>query len=278
MTALLVWGCSPKNQSKIAATRAFGDQNLSLEIRCDQTEISTAELLYVTLLAEAPQGNEFQFLEEDFDFGDFTLFESHLSSLTLNSKLQVTQSLSLVLEPNLAGTYTLPALPVSTGTVNVSSEPISVDVKSVLQSGEKELRPQASFDSVEYSIWLVPTICIVAVLLFAFILLLKPREKVERSLLQISQEKIKNISGLAELPQVITDYLSARFQKEISYTGADSVLRYLAARQLPEKVISEVEQVFSRYEEARFSVSSAGNLEALKSDFSQVLVALEAAV
>lgn len=141
--------CREQGDSRPAAEppaqiRTYSHPPLQVELRLSSTGITTAERLTLRLTATVPEdyGVEFPALAEQL--GDFTIIEVHRSQPQLSGENLVATQVEITLEPFLAGTYTIPALPVNgrpkgdgtAAVLEVTTEELQVTVQSLLPPNE----------------------------------------------------------------------------------------------------------------------------------------------
>ncbi|MCM8534172.1 MAG: hypothetical protein NE330_23620, partial [Lentisphaeraceae bacterium] len=143
MSLLLVFllaGCFPRASESSKVSTVVEKNGVAVTLTRQDASLSTIDLLRIEISAEAPQGSEFHFPNNQADYGDFSYFESHETSLKLNSRNNVIQNFSLVVEPALPGSHKFPALTILYGDQEVKTEPFVVDVSSVLGENDKEVK------------------------------------------------------------------------------------------------------------------------------------------
>ncbi|MCM8534855.1 MAG: BatD family protein [Lentisphaeraceae bacterium] len=246
-------GCLPKEkESKWAFYETeVGDVTVSLMV--PEYALSTVDLLRLELTAEAPQGSEFHFPDKQSDYGDFSYFESHETSLKLNSKNNVVQNFSLVVEPGLPGTHKFPALTVLYGNKEVKTKPFSIDVSSVLSEDDKEVKDIVDLSSETSFSSLVLAFIPVFYLLFLFLKrdnFFDERKEFFENLLKRMEE-----AQFAELPKVFCEFLSENYCDKTVYTGSDAIENYLKLVHIEDALKKEIVSVFKAYEENRFSAA-----------------------
>lgn len=272
----LITSCNQaKNDQKEISLNTEKD-GISLTVSRSQKSLSTVDLLRLTLDVEAPQGSEFSFPNEESDFGDFSYFESHMSSMKLNAENKVEQKYTLVLEPDLPGVHSLPALTVNYGTKSISSEPIQIEVISILKDESTEIRDLASLSTP-------PGFMVVIILgfLVGFIaldsVLIKENVEIEQDFGVEASNKISQAS-LADIPKIFCEFLSNFFDQKVAYTGTESLMVYLREQKLDSALLDEIEITFRKYEESRFANKNEGSLTSTSESFLGLIKKLEGKV
>lgn len=125
--------------------RSYAENGVELRVRVSAEEMLTSEMLDVDVEVVYPFGHTLQLPEADLDWGDFSVFESRMGAPEMDRERRVRQRISYSLEPDIAQTSVLPAyrvkLLVADGKrIELASEPIGIEVRSVLAGAEKSLR------------------------------------------------------------------------------------------------------------------------------------------
>lgn len=136
-------------------TRTYSAPPLQVALHLDRTEITTAERLALQLTATLPEGYRAEFPSITEQLGDFTVIDQHRSQPRLATNNLVELQVNVLLEPFLAGSYTIPPLSIralreeasDTTIPEVQTEAIQITVQSLLPPGEdaaaqiKDIRP-----------------------------------------------------------------------------------------------------------------------------------------
>ena len=272
----LITGCNQSKNDQKELSSTTKEDGISLTVSRFQKSLSTVNLLRLTLDVEAPQGSEFSFPNEESDFGDFSYFESHISSMKLNAENKVEQKYILVLEPDLPGMHSLPALTVNYGTKSISSKPIQIEVISILKNENTEIRDLASLSTPPGLMHVI-----ILGLLVGFIALDSALIKEEADVeLDFGSEAINKISqaSLADIPKIFCEFLSNSFDQKVAYTGTEALMKYLREQKLDSSLLTEIETTFRKYEESRFANKNEGSLSTLSESFLGLIKKLEGKV
>lgn len=270
-------GCHQSKTDEAQFSSTAEKDGISLTISRTQKTLTTVELLRLTLDVEAPQGSDFYFPNEETDFGDFTYFESHISSMKLNAENKVEQKYTLVLEPGLPGSHTVPVLTVQYGQKSVASEPVKVEVNSILPTEQTEVRDITPLTAPAGLKWLFILGVLVAIL-FLDSVLIKDGSKEET--VEFGTEALNKLSkaSLAEIPKIFCKFLSKHFNQQVAYTGTESLVKYLMNQKIDSALISEIETTLRKYEESRFANQEEESLCVLTESFSGLIQKLEGKV
>lgn len=265
--------CLPQAEKKALIVKKVEKDGLVLTLTRPVKFISTVELLSVELTAQAPQGSEFIFPDKHANFGDFSYFESHETSLKLNSQNNVSRSLSLVLEPGLAGVHKFPALNVLYGDKQIQTEPFVVEVTSVLGEEDKEVRDiaQLSSETQFSSLFLA----FIPVLYLIYLFLKKDNFFDERRDFFENLFKKMSEADFAELPKVFCEFLSENYCDKTVYTGSDGIEKYLKLIDIEAELKDEIVSTFKDYEKQRFSEEESTPSESLNKRFVELARKLE---
>ena len=179
-----------------------------------------------------------------------------MSSMKLNAENKVEQKYTLVLELDLPGVHSLPALTVNYGTKSISSEPIQIEVISILKDGT-EIRDLASLSTP-------PGFMVVIILgfLVGFIaldsVLIKENVEIEQDFGVEASNKISQAS-LADIPKIFCEFLSNFFDQKVAYTGTESLMVYLREQKLDSALLDEIEITFRKYEKVVLLIKMKGH-------------------
>lgn len=125
-------------------------------LETDQKTITIADMLNLSIAVLAESKDSVKLPEFDEKVGDFSIKSSHQPVPELEDDGRVRYEKSLILEPFLAGTYTIPALDVTVtrpdkdaaAPLTIRTEPVQIEVKSVLPADAKpalhEIQPPVS--------------------------------------------------------------------------------------------------------------------------------------
>ena len=271
---ILLTGCNQSKTGGDVIHSTVEKDGISLTISRNQKTLTTVELLRLTLDVTAPQGSEFYFPNEETDFGDFTYFESHITSMKLNAKNMVEQKYSLVLEPGLSGSHTVSVLTVQYGQQSISTEPFKIEVSSILPAERTEIRDITSLTAPAGFRW-IAVLGILVAIMFLDAGLLKDSDEDEK--VDFGTDALNKMSkaNLADIPKIFCEFLSNHFKQQVAYTGAESLVKYLENQQVNSGLISEIEKTLNRYEESRFANVEGNSLQSNVDCFNRLISKLE---
>ena len=141
LICFLFISCKESSQKPPSITQTHTTAETSLTLTLSTTTLPTSGILTATLSAEHPQSAHIEFPSTTANFGDFTVFESSDTPPALNTAGKITTARTYTLEPDLPGTSTLPSLktvilPDSSTPTEILTDPVSIEITSVLTDGE----------------------------------------------------------------------------------------------------------------------------------------------
>jgi len=214
---------------------AFG---IELEQRVSSLDITTADVVELTIQARAPEPAEFVFKAPKVggQLGDFRVRSVHLGEARLSrSALAVEQGMRVELLPYLAGEYQIPSLHV--GVVGRSetalSDPVTVTVRSVLPPETDGLEPRPLSPAIgKKPSWVLPVVVVAGLGLLAWWFFRSrlraasdsvsdqssdPEWRAEQALSELGHDV-----GIDGLHEVALDYLEEKLGRDpSSLTAAD---------------------------------------------------------
>ncbi len=140
-------GCDSPTDEGVAGGACYeaSAAGLHVTMRVSSDELATSEMLQVELWLRHPESIRVQLPEVGEKWGDFFVFESRESPARLAGDGMVMVGRVYTLEPDLPGECLLPGLLVQGvggdgGVVELTTDPITIRVTSVLAPGEVEIR------------------------------------------------------------------------------------------------------------------------------------------
>ncbi|WP_435895400.1 hypothetical protein [Oceaniferula spumae] len=158
-------------------------EGLHLSVHVASDEISSSEMLQVRVVVRSPESLKVEMpelSESSGKWGDFFVFETRKMPAELDAQGMVVQSRVYILEPDVPGEAVISALTVRGidirgKPVEVTSQPLTVKVTSVLTEREEKLhdiapneRPISKDGSPR---WVVPLVIITLLVIFGAVLL-----------------------------------------------------------------------------------------------------------
>ena len=272
--SLSLVGCSQSKLEGEVITSTVEEGGIQLTLSRTQKELTTVDLLRLTVDVKAPQGSEFYFPNKNTDFGDFTYFESHLSSMKLNAENQVEQKFSIVLEPGLSGPHLLPPMEIVYGEKSILTELLKIEVKSILTSGKSEVKDIIPLTAPAGFMGILILGIMISIVLLDAALLKQDKVGEEISYSEQAMEKI-NSAELADIPKIFCEFLTLKFKDHVSYTGTESLMKYLSRQSLKESLLNDIEKSLRNYEKVRFASQGSQSTEPLMEVFSGLILKLE---
>ncbi|MBU0728997.1 MAG: BatD family protein [Proteobacteria bacterium] len=149
LLCLLVSGCERKApetaEISTAITKSFEQGPAKILLVVDTNEITVADRITLSLTTIAPEGYEVVMPNPENSFGEFTVVDFSNTEPFLAADNTIRRMRTYILEPFLAGVYTIPSLTIifnpgkETKPLEISTEELAVTVKSLLP--ENTTRP-----------------------------------------------------------------------------------------------------------------------------------------
>lgn len=140
------WSCGGGGSSDGAEAAGFsqsvGKQGAELTLHLDRQAMTTADGAVLRLAVECAESDTIEFPDVDGGIGEFAVVGDQPLPPRLLEGGRVTRAREYELQPFLPGEYEVPALTVVlNGTVELTTDPLTVDVRSVIDDPESaELR------------------------------------------------------------------------------------------------------------------------------------------
>lgn len=249
--AILGASCSqtgaPEDDTAFEIVKSYDQEPLHVEVKVDHAKISVADQVSVVLEVTAPESFDLSLPDPTEKLGEFLVADSRTAQPRLVGDGRVLHRRSYVLEPFLAGQYEIPPFtvggadkPSSTAeepeptaerpeTIakrpNIVTEPIAVEVASVLPQGEQRPELKEIAEPVDMPApwwpWIVGGIALVA--LVAALFWWRRRKQFERDTVPPPSP---HEFAFAELDKLLALGLLEKGEAKLFYLRLSNVLRH----------------------------------------------------
>jgi len=229
IAAVALWGllaaCGPAKQTKAPAVeKKYEAGAATLTLRVSAERITVADSVLVTLDVDAPEDAKIRFPAPGEKLGEFTVAGAEQSDPELTGENRVRLRQQYELEPFLAGDYEVPPLEVQVGDQTIRTDPVKVEVASVLPAKEakpeiKEIAPPVSLPGFS------PWVCAAIGVLLAgagFYLWWRRRKRPEPA----GQMPLPHEVALRALRELMAEDLIAKGQAKLFYLRVSAILRH----------------------------------------------------
>lgn len=258
---LLLFSCSTepahKNEVKNEGfSQIYTHGAITLNLKTSKKDISIAEQIEVILEAAVPENIEVEFPAYSASLGDFTLKDTLILPARMTGSgdaVRVVRQTSYLLEPYLAGMYTIPAMTVTfreksdTGEViQLMTEEMVVDVKSLLppdadRAAIKDIKPPLALepDRVRQFLMMGLILLLASLVIAGFIYWKKRAPHQMPAEVQMRPEEI----ALQKLEKLLAENLLAKGEVKLFHLRISDILRqYIENRfgiKAPERTTEE---------------------------------------
>ncbi|MBW1893827.1 MAG: DUF4381 family protein [Deltaproteobacteria bacterium] len=204
--------------------------SVSVTIDTDKREITVAERLTLTVSAACSEDWEINLPGIDEKFGQFVIVDYHTTRPELSDQKQKTISRSYLLEPFLAGEYTIP--PITIGfrkdgeTVDITTPEININVASLLPENKTDykihdIQPPLKLP-FSLPIW-VYAVCfaVIAILIVLSFFVFRRRRLQTIKEIKVDPGEI----ALRELEALVSEKLEEKGETKRLYHGVSNILR-----------------------------------------------------
>jgi len=227
-----------QNNTETGIHKKIKKDSVSVTIDTDKKEITVAERLTLTVSAACSEDWEIDLPGIDEKFGQFVIVDYHTTRPELTDQKQKTIARSYLLEPFLAGDYTIPSITVEfrkdEETRDINTPEISITVKSLFPSSPPSLlsegKPDLEIHDIKppmelpssFPMWLLIVCFITLMILIVLSFFVFKRRRLK------ANEEIKIDPGeiaLRELESLASEKLEEKGEAKRLYHGVSNILR-----------------------------------------------------
>ncbi|MBA4369643.1 MAG: hypothetical protein C0403_18620 [Desulfobacterium sp.] len=206
---------------------------IQVTLSTDKSEITTAERLSLSLSVFTDENHTIQWPSVDQYLGQFRVFDDQTAQPELDDKNRKKTVRTYILEPFLAGEYTIPSMQITfgqagenskdkNGIVLIETEAFTIPVRSVFPDIKPDRKPHDIKPPVDISrshvfwAWVIAIVCLLLIVTFFVVIMLrKKRKKKDTIEIRLSAHEIafRELSNLAIPTQMEKMEIKLFYQK-----------------------------------------------------------------